>query len=399
MLPNVEDINMLFSPLLLRWRRHSKLEKVRRSSLERATNSSSLKTWARDQKHPVSGQNRRFTAKLYARSGLGGLLYLTLSNRSSKNPEVQIRPAVTAKSLECATIHIHTGHCHIETCPVIYLLFQLYGSTVPNRSSVANMELLQDIWNAVPVMFIPVTVIMLTHEWEWFLSIGSFRISTPYLPCRQQVATSNMGPILVFPRIQPFGSDKSSSLGKVYSRQATESLNCENSSVSSVMKHCPTSTVVKNPVSAQNLLTLSCCDNFSIRSPYLSKRSSSYAGSLVKGMCVFISLGTNNGLDCPFTTGRHRSDMASFTFFTHFWDCSVNTELMNRNNCGKNSFNRLHRQRSVLTIFHHHCSWALLLKMDRNTAFFKNYHHSLCNFSFLIQVRRNGHCPGENLFA
>ena len=66
----------------------SKLEKVRRSSLvsERAPNSSSLKTWARDQNHPVSGQNRRFTAELYARSGLGGLLYLTLLNKNSKKP-------------------------------------------------------------------------------------------------------------------------------------------------------------------------------------------------------------------------------------------------------------------------------------------------------------------------
>ena len=49
------------------------------------------------------------------------------------------------------------------------------------------------------------------------------------------MVTSNTGPILVFPLIQPFGSDESSSLGKVYSRQATESVNCENSSVSFVM--------------------------------------------------------------------------------------------------------------------------------------------------------------------
>ena len=34
------------------------------------------------------------------------------------------------------------------------------------------------------------------------------------------------------PRVQPFGSDDFSSLGKVYSRQATESVICENSSVS-----------------------------------------------------------------------------------------------------------------------------------------------------------------------
>ena len=57
--------------------------------------------------------------------------------------------------------------------------------------------------------------------------------------------------LLVFPRIQPFGSDEFSSLGKVYSRHATGSLNCKNSSVCFVMKYCPTSTVFRNPASIQ----------------------------------------------------------------------------------------------------------------------------------------------------
>ena len=116
--------------------------------------------------------------------------------------------------------------------------------------------------------------------------------------------TSNTGPILVFHRIQPFGSDKFSSLANVYSRQATVFVNCENSSGSIVMKYCPTSTVVRNPASVQNLLTLSCCDHFSIRSLCHRTRSSSRAGSSVKGMFVFITFGTNDGFDCPFTTGR-----------------------------------------------------------------------------------------------
>ena len=42
--------------------------------------------------------------------------------------------------------------------------------------------------------------------------------------------------------------------------------NSENSSVSSVLKYCPTSTVVRNPASVQNVLTLSCSHNFSTRS-------------------------------------------------------------------------------------------------------------------------------------
>ena len=44
------------------------------------------------------------------------------------------------------------------------------------------------------------------------------------------VQVTGLGPILVFPWIQPFGCDASSSLGRVYSRQATV-LNCDNSSV------------------------------------------------------------------------------------------------------------------------------------------------------------------------
>ena len=98
--------------------------------------------------------------------------------------------------------------------------------------------------------------------------------------------TSNTGPILVFPRIQPFGSDDFSFLGKVYSRQATESVNCGSYSVSFVMKYCPTSTVVRNPASVQNLITRFCYDNHSTRSWYFCKRSSC-AGSSVEEVDVF----------------------------------------------------------------------------------------------------------------
>ena len=44
-------------------------------------------------------------------------------------------------------------------------------------------------------------------------------------------------------------------LAKMYSRHATKSVNCENSSVSFVLKYCPTSTVVRNPASVQILIT------------------------------------------------------------------------------------------------------------------------------------------------
>ena len=154
----------------------------------------------------------------------------------------------------------------------------------------------------------------------------------------------------MFPRNQPYGSDECSSLGKVYSRQATESVNCENSSVFFVMKYCPTSTVVRNPASVQNLITRSCCDHLSIRSWYLCNRSSSCAGSSVTSLCAFNNLArSNNGSGCAASTGlpvlgwqvlylfltlgtSPCSYMARFAFFTHFCDCSVNTEPNNRKN-------------------------------------------------------------------
>ena len=73
--------------------------------------------------------------------------------------------------------------------------------------------------------------------------------------------TSNKGQILVFHRIESFGSDKSSSLGNVYSRQVTGPVNCENSSVSLVMNYCPTSTIVKNHAPIQKIMTRFCCEN------------------------------------------------------------------------------------------------------------------------------------------
>ena len=93
-------------------------------------------------------------------------------------------------------------------------------------------------------------------------------------------------------------------LAECNSRQATASVNCENSAVSFVMEYCPISTTFRNPASIQNLPYLSCCDNFSIRSPYLFNRRSLRArSSLSKSTFVLITLGTNEELDCPSTTG------------------------------------------------------------------------------------------------
>ena len=97
--------------------------------------------------------------------------------------------------------------------------------------------------------------------------------------------TSNTGPMLVFPRIQPFGSDDFSSLGKVYSRRVTGSVNCEKLFSVLCHKYCPTSTVVRNPPSVQNLITRFCCDSLSTRSWYFCNRSSC-AGVSIEGVGV-----------------------------------------------------------------------------------------------------------------
>ena len=113
---------------------------------------------------------------------------------------------------------------------------------------------------------------ILTQEWELCLFTTSCLISTPYLPCKSLVMTSNTGSILMFTRIQPFGSVDSSSLGKVYSRHATGSANWKNSSACFVMKYCLTATVARNPASVQTLTTRSGCGSLSTRSLYLCKK-------------------------------------------------------------------------------------------------------------------------------
>ena len=64
------------------------------------------------------------------------------------------------------------------------------------------------------------------------------------------------------------------------------------------------STIVRNPASKHNLLNLSCCENFSIRSPYSCKwRFLWTVSSQSEGFSLLITLGTNEEFDCPLTTG------------------------------------------------------------------------------------------------
>ena len=120
---------------------------------------------------------------------------------------------------------------------------------------------------------------------------------------------------------------------------STESVNCENSSVSSVMKYCPTSTFVRNPASVQILITRFCCDSLSSRSWHFCNRSSC-EGSSVEGVGVFINelFGKKQWVRLSYHDSSPSSNMARFVFFTQIWDCSVNTELIHRSNCARNNF-------------------------------------------------------------
>ena len=164
------------------------------------------------------------------------------------------------------------------------------------------------------------------------------------------------------------------------------------------------------------MLTLYRCDNFSTRSLYLCNNSSSCAGSSVKGMCVFITLGTKNGLDCPSTTSlpvlswhdSHSSHISA--------TARLKTELSYRNNCAKNSFNRS-RVGAIVNPPPLLLSTTLdngvvnrktvcLLSSSVTIIFSAILYHSHCGLSSLIEYHffsdpgpRNDHCPAPTLFA
>ena len=80
----------------------------------------------------------------------------------------------------------------------------------------------------------------------------SLLISTSDFLCKQLVVTSNADPILVFLRIEAFPFRLFSSLDKLYSRKATDSVNCENSSEFFVVTYCPTSIAVLDQFKIQS---------------------------------------------------------------------------------------------------------------------------------------------------
>ena len=156
----------------------------------------------------------------------------------------------------------------------------------------------------------------------------------------------------------------------MYSRQATGSVNCEKSSSAfPSWSTVRTSTCGQESVGFSNKICSLCLVviTFQFVSQNLCNRSSfCCAGSSIKGMCVFITLGTNSGLDCPATTSLPVLSWQESHCSPHFCDCSVNTQLINRNNeLWEEQFRSFPGQRnSVLKIFTHLCFQALFWLID-----------------------------------
>ena len=59
------------------------------------------------------------------------------------------------------------------------------------------------------------------------------------------------------------------------------------------------------------------------------------------GVIINKSADVKSGSDCSANTDLPITCLTVAVLFTQFWDCSVDTELINRNDCAKNSFNRI----------------------------------------------------------
>ena len=110
-----------------------------------------------------------------------------------------------------------------------------------------------------------------------------------------------------------------------------DSVNCENSSVSFVMKYCPTSTVVRNTASVQNLITRFRCDSLSTRSWYFLQEI--FLRKIIGRRCRNFDQRTCRHKQWVRLSCQHKSPCsytAVFAFFTQTSNCSVHTELINR---------------------------------------------------------------------
>ena len=118
------------------------------------------------------------------------------------------------------------------------------------------------------------------------------------------------------------------------------------------MKYCPTSTVFRNPASVKIFIIRSCCESLSTRSLYFCNKFSC-AWISIEGVGVVVNnfASSNNGSDCPANTRLPVLFLTCTVFLTQIWDSSVDTEIINRNNCAKEFQPYHHRHRSESIIF------------------------------------------------
>ena len=142
----------------------------------------------------------------------------------------------------------------------------------------------------------------------------------------------------------------SSSLGRVCFHDKPLHENCENSAVSFVMKYCLIWTRFRNPASIQNLLNLSCCDSFSIRSPYCWKKIL---------ICWILTFHKNFCLDRTeheWRTWLSHHNKSNRSLFTFLCDCSVkNWAGLQKQSCEKKSQSFPGRLHSVSTSYNVLC--------------------------------------------
>ena len=105
-------------------------------------------------------------------------------------------------------------------------------------------------------------------------------------------------------------------------------------------ENCPTSTFVKNPASAQKfnhtILLWQPFNSFLVSLQWIF-----FLRRIIGQSCVCLHHTWHK--QWVWLSYHYRSPcsyMAGFVFFTQIWDCSVNTELIKRDNCAKNNFNR-----------------------------------------------------------
>ena len=124
----------------------------------------------------------------------------------------------------------------------------------------------------------------------------------------------------------------------------------------------------------------------SIGSPSILSKAL-YSGELSNHFNQHVCLDHDEwGTRLPSDNGLPRSVVKGFTFFTHFCDCSVDTELIDRNNRAKNQFNGFCTSALVNGFLSSSSAFQFSSfqgaggAKERMTAFGKVEHHSFSSF-------------------